>query len=282
MGLLSWVRGDPHASLKAVVGDYELPHFPVVTLRALELIRDEDSSLEEIAQAVSGDPASSVRLLATVNSAAFALRRPVDSIDQAVCLIGRNEVESLLISMAVGDALPGSNAAGFDPRRFWAVAALRAVTARTLAEDLNPAMRSLSFTAGLLQDMAVPILAHQRGGDYCELLERWHDGTDDLAQLERRKYDWDHTMVASWMCAKWEMPKTLSDAIGAHHGTAEGEEIALAPVSLVSHLREVNEELGFSMLASAAERDSGIAESDSRRLIEGCQENSKALAALFA
>ncbi len=262
--------------------DYELPHFPVVTLRALELIRDGDSSTEEISLAVSGDPAATVKILATVNSAAFALRRPVDNIDQAVCLIGRNELESLLISMAVGKALPASTAAGFDPRRFWASAALRAVTARTLADRLNPAIRSLSFTAGLLQDMALPILAHHRGGDYCELLERWHDGTDDLAQLERRKYDWDHTMVASWMCASWGMPRGLSDAIGAHHGTAEGEELAPGPVNLVSHLREVNEEFGFSALTEAALRDYEISESDSRKLIDECKENSRTLAALFA
>ena len=48
MCLLSWTGGDPHASMKAVVGEYELPNFPVVTLRALELIRNDDTSLDEI------------------------------------------------------------------------------------------------------------------------------------------------------------------------------------------------------------------------------------------
>ena len=86
MGLLSWVEGDPHASMKAVVGEYELPNFPVVTLRALELIRNDDTSLDEIGEAVSADPAATVRLLATVNSAAFSLRRSVDSVEQAVVL----------------------------------------------------------------------------------------------------------------------------------------------------------------------------------------------------
>jgi hypothetical protein len=78
------------------------------------------------------------------------------------------------------------------------------------------------------------------------------------------------------------MPQLLTHAIGSHHGTAEGEVASPAPVSLVSHLREADEELGCSILAEVALHHHGIAVSDARKLIEESQEKSRELAAVFA
>jgi len=268
MGLLSWVRGDPHASLKAVIGEHELPSFPAVTVRALELIRDEESSVTEMADLLASDPGLSVRLLRTVNSTAYGTRRTVESVHQAITLLGRSELESLVISMAVGSALPKGPVRGFDPKRFWITASRRAVTARALADCMDPSVRSQCFTAALLQDMAVPVLAHHRGDPYGEILELWHTGSEDLALLERKEHDWDHALVAAWMAAQWGMPKLLTDAIRAHHGTHEGDATVLAPVSLVACLREVNEGSAIEQLASQAASQLQVAEGEALRLIE--------------
>lgn len=267
MGLLSWARTDPVANLRAVVGDQELPSFPAVTLKALGLIRDENSTAGEIADVVVADPGVSVHLLQTVNSAAYALRRSVESVHQAVSLLGRNELESLLISTAVGRVLPKAPAMGFDPKRFWVTSTRRAVAARTLADRVNPAIRSQCFTAALLQDMAIPLLAHRRADSYGEVLSRWHRGAEDLPSIERALLGWDHALVASWMAEHWKMPKALVAAIRAHHETDDAAS-ALAPVSLVAHLREVNDELGIERLVIKAESDLLIPRDEATRLVQ--------------
>lgn len=105
----------------------------------MELIRDDDSTAAQIAAVVASDPATSVRLLQTVNSAAYAIQRTVESVQQAVSLLGRNELESLLIASAVGRGLPSKPARGFDPKRFWMTASRRAALAQALAERVEPA-----------------------------------------------------------------------------------------------------------------------------------------------
>ena len=93
---------------------------------------------------------------------AFALRHKVRGVHHAVSLLGRSQLESMLISMAVRDTLPNSAKRGFEPRRFWTTSARRACTAAALADRIDPSTRSESFTASLLQDMAVPVLSHRR------------------------------------------------------------------------------------------------------------------------
>ena len=231
----------------------ELPTFPQITMSALEMARDDDASLSALADVLATDPGLSVTIMKTVNSAAYGCRQQVRNIHHAVSLLGRNEIEAMLIAAAVKGALPTSGVAGLDPARFWATAAKRAAAAKLLAQELDPSAASESFTAALLQDMAVPVLLNQRGGLYADVVSAWHQGQMDLAQLERLSFEWDHALVGAQMGEHWQFPEALVHAIGSHHGTDEGMYRPLPAVALVSCLREVDEELGRDRLVAAAE-----------------------------
>lgn len=257
---------DPKEQMRAVLGDYELPSFPLIVLNALEKVRDADASGAEISELVATDPGLSVRLLKTVNSAAYALKHKVSSIDHAVSLMGRGELESILISMAVHEVMPTESIPGFDAQRFWGAAARRAALARGLADLIDPSSRSQSFTAALLQDMAIPILARQRADDYGPVLEHWYGNGTDLATLERQNFDWDHATVAMWMCDDWGFPERISEAIGAHHGTND-DLVALPAVSLVAVLREQGETTGVEQLVEDAYENYGLSSDEVIELV---------------
>jgi len=80
MGLFGAKRA--RKQLKSVLGDCEIPSFPEATMKLLRLIRDEDSSLSEIAEALQWDPGLVLRLLKTVNSAAYSPARPIRDVAQ--------------------------------------------------------------------------------------------------------------------------------------------------------------------------------------------------------
>jgi HD-like signal output (HDOD) protein len=258
---------DPKAEMKTVLGEYQLQSFPVIVMSALEKVRDADTSNSAISELVATDPGLSVRLLKTVNSAAYALRHKVSNIDHAVSLMGRGELESLLISTAVHEVIPTKNIPEFDAQRFWAAAARRAALARGLADLINPSSRSESFTAALLQDMAIPVLALQRPDDYGPVLELWHANGHDLATLEREAFGWDHATVALWMCDGWGFPDRIAEAIGAHHGAADYDLVALPAVSLVSVLREEEEASGVEVLVENAYENYNLPKDQVRELV---------------
>jgi HD-like signal output (HDOD) protein len=270
----------PAQELQAVLGDYELPSFPALLLKALEKVRDDEASDADIASLVSADPGFSVRLLTTVNSAAFSLMHKVSNVDHAVSLLGRGELESLLISIAVRQVLPCHEGADFDVRRFWHTATRRAATAKGLADRIDPSTRSESFTAGLLQDMAIPVLMRCRAHDYGPVLACWHSGGGNLATLERETFAWDHAMVAKWMCDKWQFPERIAQAIGAHHGTGGDEMATLPAVSLVALLGE-EEDVGVEQLIESAYSDYGLAREQTAELVASRFASADEIARMF-
>lgn len=248
LGLLK-KKQSPQAALREVIGDYELPTFPTTVMEVLRAIRDPDLELDDVATKVEADPGLVVRVLKTVNSAAFGLARSVDTVGHGLAMLGRGRLESLVLGLAVRDALPTPTTEAFDRSRFWSTAARRATLARRVAAELHPATQAQCFTEALLQDMAVPVLAAARAAEYSQVLDAWHsDGDTCLAALEREAFEWDHGAVGSVMATQWELPARLVDGIGGHHG---GEGVDRA-VMIVSHLRESEDEPGLERMRVAA------------------------------
>jgi HD-like signal output (HDOD) protein len=269
---------DPQQRLREVLGDEALPSFPAVVLNALQRVREPDCDLSEVANVVANDPGLSVQVLRTVNSAALALRHRVRSVHHAVSLLGRGELESILISIGVRATLPRESTRGYETARFWITSARRAAAASALAEMISPKTRSESFTASLLQDMAIPLLAHRQGGEYGVMLEDWHYGTRDLAVLERENFGWDHAEVGSWMCTEWKFPDQLGAAIRLHHGR---ETETLPAVHLVAVLREVDDRLGVERLIERAHEQFGLNKDDTAGLVEASLQEAEEISSLF-
>ncbi len=217
LGLFRKRKNQGLDSLREAVGEFELPSFRPVAMKALETIRSQDTTAAALAEVLTGDPGLSVQVLRAVNSAGVGLRGEVNNLGHAVALLGLSRLESLIVGVAVRGALPHVCYRGFDPSRFWHTAALRAALAQELAAILHPAIRIECFTSALLQDMAIPLLAAARTEQYGPLLERWTAGEGHLQDLEREVFGWDHTLVGGHMCDAWGLPESLGQALRGHH-----------------------------------------------------------------
>ena len=280
--LFARTKTDPEAELKQILDGYELPTFPAIYLEALRQVRDADSSATALADTLATDPGLTMRLLRTVNSAAFGLRSQIKSVHHAVSLLGRSSIESMLLSLASHSALPSDPTPGFDPKRFWKTAARRAATARALADASDPSGRSECFTAALLQDMALPMLSDRFGNAYAELLERWHTGDGELQVMEREQFGWDHARVAVLLCAQWSFPESIAEAISAHHGSDDPEIHQLQPVNLVARIREVDDGPGLERFIEEVHATLGLEPDRVRELVDESFHDAEEIAQQFA
>lgn len=220
---------------KKELGGYEPPSFPRLICEALDLLADPDVDMTTVSTLLELDPGVTARMLRFVNSAAIAPRSKVTNVNQAAMLLGRRQLEALLISAGAGAALPKATGPSFDHTRFWATAAKRAALASAIASEIDPTTRSENFTAALLQDMAVPVLT-QKASPYNLLLEHWHNGSDDLANLEVNIFGWHHGDVAGWMGETWGFPDAMISFMSDHHDHVDNH---LLPAHLVAPIREV-------------------------------------------
>jgi len=275
------VKTDPKSKLKKILKGYELPSFPAVVMQILQKIRSPYSSAASIAEILALDPGISVKLLRIANSAAFSPTKKVENLTQAIALVGISQLESLVLGVGVVKGMPKQSCQWHDPQEFWLTSARRAVLSAELARLICPAKESECFTAAFLQDMALPFLACHRSDDYDPIFQKWHIEGGDLAALEQETLDWDHTEVASWICAEWGLPENIAAAIRGHHGAEVKDFNALGPVRLVAILREDEFNSGVDEMIEAAVSQYGLDPEIVEAMIEPGFEKAEDLARLI-
>ena len=260
MGLFrSGARPRAERALNKILKGVEAPTFPSSTLRILQQLRDPATEVAEIATCLEGDPGLVVRVLRTVNTSAYGPANPIGDVHHAVNYMGRAQLEQIVLALAVRDALPAGEARGFDSARFWRVSSKRAALARLLGSRLHPARAGEGFTGGLLQDMAVPVLAHAREAEYGPILEAWHgDGSEPLDRLERQALGWTHADVGGLLGKHWELPGDLTNQIFRHHKSDVGDDELLPALRLVALLGENPADDGVEALTETARADYGL------------------------
>ncbi len=233
---------------KKELGGYTPPTFPALIGEALDLLADPDAEMQRVSSVLELDPGVTARLLHFVNSAAIAPRSKVSNVNQAAVMLGRNQLEALLISASVGATIPRTTGPNYDHARFWMTAGKRAAMASAVAALIDPTRRSENFTPALLQDMAIPVLT-QQARPYSKLLEIWHNGTEDLADLEVDLFGWHHGDVAGWMGEQWGFPEDFIAFMADHHDTVDNH---LLPAHLVSPIREVGDSGDVEVIETVA------------------------------
>lgn len=207
----------PPAALREVLGSRRLPSFPSRHQRILDELRRDGENPAPVVEAISMDPAVSVRVLRMANSAAFGLRKPVESIHRAVVLLGRRRLEALVIGLGVARAVPRHRVGPLDRVAFWAAATRRAAIARRLSQEVLPAQTAMLFTAALISDVAVPLLAGIRPRIYADLFRATQKDNIPLEVVERETFGWTHADVAGWLTTEWALPSTLVQLVATHH-----------------------------------------------------------------
>jgi HD-like signal output (HDOD) protein len=219
--------------LRQLIGDYELPSFSAAAVATLSLLRS-DADMLQIVQRLMADPGLNVRILRTVNAAAFGLRHEVTNLEHAANLLGRSRIESLVLTSAVNDSLPSP--AGIDTAGFWRTSARRAYLAKRLAGVLSPSQETEVFTAALLQDMAVPFLAESSRDRYAAVYTRSIvDDSSTLHEMEQGAFGYDHAQVGALMAEAWGLPEPLVTAIADHHLPGQRSPLTVEAVSRIHH-----------------------------------------------
>lgn len=276
-------KKDPKSELRDLLGDFELPSFPGAVMNVLSALRDPDFSMKKIAEQLQVDPGLHVKVLKTVNSAAFGFSTRVKNLHHAITLLGRSRLEAVVLSQAVKTSLPAVKLPFFDMKRFWLSAAKRASLARTIANRFHPATQVECFTTGLLLDMGLPVLINAKSNQYSVIMDRWYSEEDSLLdEIERETFNYDHTVIGSLMAEEWNLPDYLINTISEHHTQDSKAQIdpAIKVVSYIS-IRDEDEEKLHKKIIDSCVNEFGIEEGQIKDMISNAFEDAEGLSQMF-
>jgi two-component system, cell cycle response regulator len=221
-------HGDCTPLLERLLTATNLPSLPTVAIEVLKLTRAEKASIEDIAEVIQHDPALTAKLLKVVNSSLFGIPREILSIKQAMVVLGMRTVKVMVLSFSLVDVFSTRNKGEFDYELYWRFSVTTAVAARLLAQAVAPNMMEQAFVAGLLADVGVLAAYRCVPDKYAPVLRAWCNQRRPLHVIELEHLGVTHAEMGWKLLDSWGLPKSLCDAIGAHHSPDGGQALGTA------------------------------------------------------
>lgn len=194
----------------------ELLSLPDVYLQLKKVIDSPDSSMADVAEIISYDPALTARLLKLVNSPFFGLVSKVDTITRAINLLGTQQVHDLVLATAVIDSFSGFDNDYFNIYDFWFNGVYCAVTARLLAYYCQDLDTQRSFVGGLLHNLGHLIMYQKIPEEALRAAELATEKNISLHISEREILSFDYAQLGAELMREWKLPDSLQEITEFH------------------------------------------------------------------
>jgi putative nucleotidyltransferase with HDIG domain len=207
--------------IQVVSNIHNLPTPPIVFHQIQKVIKDPKVSAAQIASILSEDPAMSVKVLKLTNSAFYGLSREVESVKQAVVIVGMEAIKNLVLSASVLDMFKGKDIDQDFQEKFWRHSLATAFCGRILAKKLKSrgiVDADLSFSAGLLHDIGKIVLCCFLQNEYKKFKEaRQADKQLQTFEVEDKVLGYNHSQIGALLAVQWKLPSKIGEAITYHH-----------------------------------------------------------------
>lgn len=191
-------------------------------LQLVGLLDDPNADNDDVVRVLRYDNILTAKLLRACNSSAFALSEPVSSVDQAILLLGHQQILQMVLSLEFSAAMTVP-LAGYatEAKELWRHSLATASAAELLTKGgLNfEADPSVAFTAGLLHDIG-KLLMNQVLTEDMQAEIRGRIKTDQLSRVdaERAVIGTDHAEAGAALLETYKLPGDIVEAVRNHHG----------------------------------------------------------------
>jgi HD-like signal output (HDOD) protein len=198
-----------------------------VTHELCRALDNPNSNMTDLAKIIVTDPVLSGKILKVANSAYFGLPQKVNSIGQALMIIGLYHIKNMLYREGLAKLFDRGSAAAAEMELLWEHAVLTSICAGYI-QDIFPGLdKGTVFTLGLLHDIGKFILPH------LPLLQPGLSPGGDvpLASRSRRQeellYGLNHTLIGRLAFEEWEFSELMKSVVELHHAPHQMEIEAL-------------------------------------------------------
>lgn len=202
--------------------DITFPTLPSTISKVQEFIAAGRTDPAPLIEIVKQDPSASVNVLRRANSAYYGVRREVDSIDQAVRLLGYVEISSIVMIDGVRELREDFRSHRAVLTRIAHTATFTGRFARRLLDRLGaPDERvRVAFATGFICGMARLILLHLVADQYESLAES-SDLPLPAAGTEKRTFGESYRTLAPQASTQWGLPERISEILNVVAGSEE-------------------------------------------------------------
>ncbi len=193
-----------------------LPSFPENIMEIQRLCTNPDSTIKDISNAIKRDPGLTTAILKLANSAGYITSKRIETIEEAVKIIGTKGINTLLVASGVQEIM-GNRYKKFET--IWRNSYKTAFYSQNIAMQMKRTRLSeFAYLAALLADIGQIVLLSIKPEEIQRLREI--AGLKDMPEtnlLEEISLGISHSTLGSIICQKWRFNEALIKAIEFHH-----------------------------------------------------------------
>lgn len=198
-----------------------LPPVSQAALKLVNLLDQAGVSNTEVVNVLKYDNVLTAKLLRACNSPYFGLTEPISSVDQAVLILGHQQILHIVLTLAFGSAmvvpLPGY---AVETKELWRHSLITATAAEVVVNDSPELNQELpvAFTVGLLHDIGKLVLGQALTSDLqAAIRNRMEQGRISRVEAEQETLGTDHAEVGAVLLQTWHLPEEIIEGVANHH-----------------------------------------------------------------
>lgn len=206
------------------------PLMPITVSKVIEVINNPESSANDLVKAILPDQTMCISILKIANSVLYGRPKQVTSLENAVTVLGFNEIQNIVLAKAAVKAfkqIPKDHKK--DIEVLWNHAFTCGLAARIIGEHINQPSGQF-FIAGLLHDIGKLAMLLILGEKYNT--SKWLSGLSNSTKLKEEKeaFAITHDEVGGRLLKHWQFPETLIAAVNYHHAIHDNSNLQIYPL----------------------------------------------------
>lgn len=204
-----------------ILQNYEIPAVPMVAVKILRLIDDPKTMIDDLQRAIMADQGLATRVLKMANSAFYGVRHNVDTISEAIAIMGFNAIRNLTLAVATREVYKRF---GLIEQKLWEHSLGVSIASGIIASMIPSVKNEEAVVAGLLHDVGKVIMNNAEPERFMVLTQRVYEERVTYHEIEEDIFGFTHSEAGHMLAEKWGFPEVLCDVIRYHHGCYRGSQ----------------------------------------------------------
>ena len=201
----------------------------------IRLLNDNSVPVEAVASSLKKDPGLSARLLKVANSPYFGHSGAIQTLDDAIGLLGMDMIVSMAATHKLFAVTPPPAASNLKLDALWEHCVYVSSLVRHLGYKLKVPQAVLREvgTAALLHDIGKLVIAYAAPSGFAAAYTRAHADHMPGWQAEYYIFGNHHAEIGGCLLKLWGLPSGVVDAVSMHHTPHHSAETSVGPVTLL-------------------------------------------------
>jgi HD-like signal output (HDOD) protein len=217
---------------------------PEAVIKIKQLIDDDATSIDDIAEVINYDPAVMSQVLKISNSALYKFPNTITTVTKAIQVIGTRSIYDLVLAYGVASAFKDINSDIVDLDKFWEQSVSCALLSKNLAEGVGLKEPEKMFVCGLLHNLGelVFVQLNPIEANKCSYISR----EDTPLVLQKKYLGFSYADISFELLKLWGIPLDISLIVSKTHvseHTAQSQEENIIQLAYLLALNNINREL---------------------------------------